>query len=410
MLLRVLFVLALCAIGPAAWAASPAAGPALAKGPATPIREGERWTLHSAVLDEDRIVFVGTPASYDRGVRHYPVLYLTDAQFEFDQARSSAQFLARNRLIPETIVVGVVNIDRTRDLYATRADFINGKQVIPFPNSGNGDRFLAFIEQELVPWVDANYRTTPLRLLAGHSAGGNFALHALRTTPSFFQGVMTASPWLPWDDHRELKALQAFLADPKTHAPALFFSYATDPPEVTADIQALAATLRARKGPALRWQLASYPEETHETTSVRSYYDGLRMIFADWASARDPVTNALLGSLPDIEAHFQKVSKAFGVAIPPPEEIVNELGYQDLAAGRREDALSVFRYNTEKHPESANTWDSLGEALEKSGRPDEALTSYRRAVAVAEAQHSPSAETFRAHADRLAARLAPNAK
>ena len=90
------------------------------------IPAGEQITLRSEILGEDRTVFVALPASYRSGAERYPVLYLTDAQWNFEQARASTQYLARNLIIPEMIVVGVVNRDRTRDLSATRADFRDG--------------------------------------------------------------------------------------------------------------------------------------------------------------------------------------------------------------------------------------------------------------------------------------------
>lgn len=97
-------------------------------GIADPVACGERFTLHSKILGEERTVFVSVPVSYAQGTQRYPVLYLTDAQWQFDQSRTSAAFLARNGLIPEIIVVGVASSDRTRDLYATKADFkVNGR-------------------------------------------------------------------------------------------------------------------------------------------------------------------------------------------------------------------------------------------------------------------------------------------
>jgi enterochelin esterase-like enzyme len=68
-------------------------------------------TLHSRILAEDRTVLVAVPESYARGAERYPVVYLTDADWNFAHTRSSAQFLARNRIIPEVIVVGVTNPD-----------------------------------------------------------------------------------------------------------------------------------------------------------------------------------------------------------------------------------------------------------------------------------------------------------
>src|SRR5438552_15071381 len=93
------------------------------KGPGgTTIPVGEAFTLHSNILGEDRRVYVALPSSYSRGVQAYPVLYLTDAQWNFRHTRTTAEFPARNVIIPEMIVVGVTDPDRTHDLYDTRAD------------------------------------------------------------------------------------------------------------------------------------------------------------------------------------------------------------------------------------------------------------------------------------------------
>ena len=250
------------------------------------IPAGERLTLSSKILAEDRTVFVSLPASYGRGVQRYPVLYMTDAQWNFETMRSSARFLARNRMIPEMIIVGVTNTDRTHDLYATRADFKRDGLVIPFPNSGNADRFVEFIEKELIPWTEARYRTLPVRVLAGQSAGGYFALHAMRLKPSLFWAVIAASPWLLWDDRKELKELLPFLASANVRTRELFFSDADEGPEMKADIDALTRALRSRSDASLRWESDTYPTETHDSTAIKSYYDALRMIFAGWNPPR----------------------------------------------------------------------------------------------------------------------------
>jgi hypothetical protein len=219
------------------------------------------------------------------------VLYLTDAQWNFEQARTSTQYLARNQIIPEMIVVGVVNRDRTRDLYATRADFRDGDRVIPFPTSGNADRFLEFVAKELIPWSEKTYRTSGLRVLAGHSAGGNFALHAIRLKPELFQAAMVASPWLAWDDRKELKQLLPFLASRQPRLTALFFTWADEGAGMKSDIDALTNALSSRTDASLRWRSVHYPDETHDSVGIKSYYDGLRMIFAGYGAPRDQKTN-----------------------------------------------------------------------------------------------------------------------
>jgi uncharacterized protein len=377
---------------------------------AEPIECGERFTISSTILGEDRTVFVSVPASYAHSNQRYPVLYLTDAQWQFDQARSSVAFLARNRMIPEAIVVGVTNPDRTHDLYATRADFKAGSRIIPFPTSGNADQFLEFFEKELIPWTESRYRTSRLRVLAGHSAGGNFALHALRRRPGLFQAIIVASPWMAWDDFKELKQLEPFLESPDLRAKALFISSANEGIEMQEGIDGLAAALKVRKAPGLRWDFASYAGETHDSTAVKSYFDGLRMVFSGWSYPRDPQTNLLVGSLEDIKAYYASFGVRLGYAQSPPEDVVNELGYQLLHDKENEKALAAFRYNTEADPVSANAWDSLADALEQEGKADDALASCNKAVSLAEQNGDPGLDSFRKHAARLLASIKPQKK
>ncbi len=65
-----------------------------------------------------------------------------------------------------------------------------------------------------------------------------------------------------------------------------------------------------------------------------------------------------------------------------PEPEVNSPGYNLLNAGLQGAALQVFAINTRVFPQSANAWDSLGEALLAAGRREESIAAYRRAIAI----------------------------
>lgn len=62
------------------------------------------------------------------------------------------------------------------------------------------------------------------------------------------------------------------------------------------------------------------------------------------------------------------------------EDGINDFAYQLLNTGKSEDALKIFRLNTELYPEGYNTWDSYGECLLKTGRKAEALKAYRKSL------------------------------
>lgn len=122
---------------------------------------GKKETIESEILGEQRVINVYLPPNYENSNLNYPVLYLLDGGAHFLHGSASSQFLSRNGLIPQMIVVGILNVDRNRDFSPTHEERI--------PTSGGADNFLNFLNDELVPFVDEKYRTSEFNVLMGHS-------------------------------------------------------------------------------------------------------------------------------------------------------------------------------------------------------------------------------------------------
>ncbi|MDP9048102.1 MAG: esterase family protein, partial [Bacteroidota bacterium] len=117
-------------------------------------------TIYSNILKEKRVMMVHVPDG-DKNQR-YPVLYILDGEDHFQSAVAMVQQISG--IIPDMIVVGVTNTNRVRDLTPTHVSNPN--------ESGGGESFIKFIEQELAPYVDSKYPTAPYRIFSGHSLGG----------------------------------------------------------------------------------------------------------------------------------------------------------------------------------------------------------------------------------------------
>ena len=132
----------------------------------TPADIAERKTIASKVLGEERAFWVRVPNGYaPDGEARYPVLYMTDGDAQMVHTVATVAFLERSGKIPQLIVVGVGNTDRTRDLTPSRATMTDRDGApVEFPTSGGGGRFLEFFESELIPWVESNERTQPFRV------------------------------------------------------------------------------------------------------------------------------------------------------------------------------------------------------------------------------------------------------
>jgi tetratricopeptide (TPR) repeat protein len=70
-----------------------------------------------------------------------------------------------------------------------------------------------------------------------------------------------------------------------------------------------------------------------------------------------------------------------GLAIATEAEI-NAYGYQLLNQGAHDKAIAIFTLNTERYPESANTWDSLGEGYAIKGDKENAIKNFKKCLSM----------------------------
>jgi predicted alpha/beta superfamily hydrolase len=173
------------------------------------------------------VIWVRIPGDYDHGREPLPVLYLTDGPGHINEVGGIIDFLVDNGRMPPLIVVGIANTDRTRDLTPSHSDEKDsaGKETVP--TSGGGDRFIDFIQTELMAEIEKRYRTAPYRIFVGHSLGGLMAIHILVTRPDMFQAYIAVSPSLWWDHQRTLHQAQEFFASRAELNKSLFVSLGT---------------------------------------------------------------------------------------------------------------------------------------------------------------------------------------
>jgi len=353
-----------------------------------------KFTIKSTVMGEDRAILVRTPPGYDTNKRSYPVLYMTDGDAHMAHTASTVEFLSRNGRISELIVVGIPNTDRTRDLTPTKGTGANATQ---FPTAGGADTFLKFIETELIPEIEKRYRVQPYRILAGHSFGGLFAIHAMITRPDLFKAYIAVSPSLQWSDEATLRRAEEFLKGRKEWNATLFTSLGNEPGGIGEAFVKFKEVLAKNPIKGFEWEAQQLTDEDHGSVVLRSHYFGLRKVYEGWQMPRDPATGAIAGGLKGAEEHYARLTQKFGYSIPVPEALVNQIGYQYLQAGNTDDAINTFKHNVELYPASANVYDSLGEAYEKTGHVDLATPLYEKASTLSEQYKDPNAALYKAN-------------
>jgi len=365
----------------------------------------KRLALKSTVLGEERVVLVRTPVGYETNTLKYPVLYMTDGDAHMAHTAGTIEFLVQNGRIADLIVVGVTNTDRTRDLTPAKSTNKNAAGELQNPTAGGADNFLKFFETELMPAIEKDYRVQPYRILAGHSLGGLFAIHAMISKPGLFNSYIAVSPSLQWENREALKRAEDFLKNQKEMKVTLYASIGDEPGAIGESFDALRDALSKTNIKDFAWQAQRMDDEDHGSVVLRSHYFGLRKIYEDWRAPRDPQSGAFAGGLKGVDAHYKKLSERFGYSVPTPENLINQLGYQLLGRGQADEAIEVFKTNVERYPASANVYDSLAEAYERGGKIDLAEPLYDKAQILGKQNNDPNFAIYKANYERVHAKL-----
>jgi predicted alpha/beta superfamily hydrolase len=370
----------------------------------------QKLTIHSNVLNEDRVVWVRTPQNYERTKAPFPVLYLVDGPTHINLVGSTMDFLVQGNRMPPLVIVGIANTDRTRDMTPSHADEKNADGTVHAdPTSGGADHFIDFIQNELMPEIERRYRVAPYKIFAGHSLGGLLAIHILITRPDMFQAYIAASPSLWWDNQSTLHRAQDFFAAHAVLNKTLFLDLGNEGPQMRSPFDALVKTLTDKAPKDFRWKSAIYPDEDHGSSVLRGYYDGLREVFLDWRTPSD-ADGRIIGGLQGLEAHYHELSSRYGYEIPPTENAINNLGYQLLGEKKVADAIVAFKRNVELYPASANVYDSLGDGYEADNKLDLATENVQKAVDVGTKTEDPNLEAYKEHLKRLIAKTSASGK
>lgn len=163
---------------------------------------GKTITINSKILNENRELNIYLPATYQAdSLKTYPVIYLLDGSKNEDFIHISGivQFGSFSwiNMLPESIVVGIANVDRKRDFTYPSKNELDQKE---FPSSGKSEKFISFIDSELQPYINSKFRTTKEKTIIGQSLGGLLATEILLKKPDIFDNYIIVSPSLWWDD------------------------------------------------------------------------------------------------------------------------------------------------------------------------------------------------------------------
>ena len=243
--------------------------------------------IQSKQLSEKRTLNIYLPDGYNKSdTIKYPVIYVLDgsADEDFIHVAGLVQFNSFpwvNR-VPKSIVVGIANVNRQRDFtYPTTVE----EDKKRFPATGHSDKFIAFIEKELQPFVEKNYNTNTSKTIIGESLGGLLAAEILLKKPTLFDKYIIVSPSLWWDNGSLLNQTSAIFQNSFTKKTSVYIGVGkeglaptTTPHSMITDANVLADKIQQTKSKSVNVYFDYLPQEDHATISHQALYNAFRIL------------------------------------------------------------------------------------------------------------------------------------
>lgn len=248
---------------------------------------GASASLDSTIMGENRPYMVYLPPSYKTSENTYPVIYLLDGDLHrfkgFVGVLESLSTETLARQVQESIVISIPNTNRSRDLTPSSLKEwkFKGRVLDTFEHTGNAHLFAKFLEKELIPAIDTQYRTSKKRVLVGESFGGLFAANTLLTSSSIFTDYLIIDPTSLWDNDYLNRTFNASSSDVKFSV-GVFFAFANNSHLGEIGLTnykwgtTFASSVIGNNNGISRQRY--FENETHSTVAFLAWYHGLKAL------------------------------------------------------------------------------------------------------------------------------------
>jgi len=256
---------------------------------------GFNYTIPSKILKEDKQIQIFLPESYERTDKKFPVLYILDGQRLFPFGVSLLKSFTQFKQTPEFIVVGITN------KYPDRFGHFSDEEK----------KFLTFVEEDVISFVDNSFRTSNERLIFGWEYGGSFVIQTMIDKPNLFDAYLVASPF-PLTN--KITQIDNFLSENPNYNKMLYFSVSPNENQVNIGTQKLDSVLKLKAPKSLNWTYKKLENEEHRSTPYSTIYFGLKNFYHYYPELQfnNLKEFANIGGLDYVKKYYKKRALDYG--------------------------------------------------------------------------------------------------
>ena len=251
---------------------------------------GKKFLIKSKILGQDNEIQVYLPKSYKDSIQQeYPVLYLLDGQRFFTNGVAIQKSLRSPIALPEMIVVGV-----------------NSTQTTRRPLFGDGKKYTSFLKNDVIKFIDSNFRTTKDRIIFGWEAAAYYISKMILQEKDLFSAAILSDGGLASE-----KQIKEFQSDKEIH---LYIANSKRDIYYIDSTEKLNERLIKYNPQNLKWKYELFNEEVHQSTPYVALYKGIQYFYYNYDSLVFESIESYVkaGGMSYLKSFFKERAKRFG--------------------------------------------------------------------------------------------------
>lgn len=350
------------------------------------------YSFYSEIFDEQRTISVCLPEGYSKeNNKNYVTAYVFDGQFPayFHMVNAMVNYYS---MIGEAIPMIVVSIHSSNRSLELTPKWNNQRTYDGWRgNCGNADLLTNHLKNEVIPYIDSNYRTQKCRLGIGHSLGGTYVINEIFRPESIFTGVIAVSPNLVYDDEQLIEKGKQFVNN--SNKTGFILASAGDEGDMeimfAKGLEKLDSIFSYNKNENFKWETLWRKNNGHMETFLTSIDYGYQKFSEYWNFPVDAIDSISDNDFMDFLNNFYNQLSLFtGEKQNVSIDDLNSLAYALANKGQINKSLQITDLAIKEFPEDHNIHDTKGEILEMDGQFSNAKNSYKAALKVLNGQSS----------------------
>ena len=225
-------------------------------------------------------ITIKLPRSYQKqNQKRYPVVYLLDANYSLPITSGASRFMMNSGGIEEVIIVAVGYQKGVSGLNSRIYDYTPFEDKNWQRKTGGASQYLNYLKHTVLPYIEADFRTTQKSTLVGNSLGGLFAAYTLFTEPSLFSNYIIGSPSVWFKEN----SILAMAVKPAASTTKVYIAVGeleeSEGEKMVSGARQLAAKITKQSGALVTTNLFVIPHARHATAFPTTITQALDWIY-----------------------------------------------------------------------------------------------------------------------------------